>query len=200
MLCQVPYFYRLLTLIILMSAIAAYDYHRHKITATKWREYAFVVAAGLLGSIVGLVNDLVTSSVSPEYFIIGKGLPAGAGLHIRAGLLGMKAGFSAGAIAAGVFLYASTRKCCRFAVDCRSFSRFARKPLTVAIFCSVALPLFFSSLDPLDYAGALQGLLVSSQVKRFLIVWWTHSGLYIGLVAGLTWAIAEARRKQKQSA
>ncbi|MHC4648133.1 MAG: hypothetical protein ACYTBJ_21950, partial [Planctomycetota bacterium] len=77
---EIPYLYRVFALLLLMSLSAAHDYWRNRGASRKWREYTFVVAGGLLAGLIGLLNDLITSSISPEYFCLGKGLAAGDGL------------------------------------------------------------------------------------------------------------------------
>jgi len=79
-----------------MFVAAGYDYYRNRGGATRWREYRLVVVGGLVGAVFGMVNDVVTSSIPPEYFTLGKGLAGGDGLQTRAALLGMQAGSSAG--------------------------------------------------------------------------------------------------------
>jgi hypothetical protein len=187
---EMPYIYRVLTLVVLMSVVAGYEYYRKGKSATRWREYGFVIGAGLLGAAFGLVNDVITSSISPEYFTLGKGIDGGAGLRLRAGVLGMKAGFSAGAITGAILLYAWTRKGKRFRLGAASNFRFVYKPVVGAVVCGVLIPVCFWSFDPLDFGGQLEGLLGARELRRFVIVWWTHAGLYAGLVAGLVWAVA----------
>ncbi|MHC4623798.1 MAG: hypothetical protein ACYS4W_07835 [Planctomycetota bacterium] len=46
---EIPYMYRVLALVMLMSAVAAYDYYRNGLKSTKWREYSFIIGAGLIG-------------------------------------------------------------------------------------------------------------------------------------------------------
>jgi hypothetical protein len=64
-------------------------------------------AAGLAGGALGAAGDLVTSAISPEYFTLLKGIPAGPGFRESVLALGFQAGFTAGAIAAGLLLIAS---------------------------------------------------------------------------------------------
>jgi hypothetical protein len=191
---EIPYVYRVLTLVVLMALLAVWDYRR-RAASIKWREYLFVLAGGLLGGLMGLLNDLITSSISPEYFRLGKGLAGGPDLHTRAALLGLQAGFSAGAIAAAIFLYAATRGRARLAPSCRTFLHFALKPLACAIVCVCLFPLLFRRFDPLNVAGTLQPLLEPGRLSRFMLVWWIHSGLYTGLAAGLIWAIGRVPKQ-----
>ncbi len=191
---EIPYVYRVLTLVVLMALLAAWDFRCRGAASIKWREYLFVLAGGLLAGLIGLLSDLITSSVSPEYFHLGKGLAGGPGLSTRAALLGLQAGFSAGAIAAAIFLYAATRRRARLTPSRGTFLHFALKPLACAIVCVCLFLLLFRCFDPLNVASKLESLLEPDRLSRFILVWWIHCGLYAGLAAGLIWAVIEVGR------
>jgi cytochrome bd-type quinol oxidase subunit 2 len=59
----VPYWYRIALLLLLMSVVAAFDWRRKRQSATKWKEYGFVIVSGVIGALFGLLNDLVTSTI-----------------------------------------------------------------------------------------------------------------------------------------
>ena len=99
--------YRVTLLLGLMLVVSLVDFYRNGARAVKFREYGFIIITGAVGGAVGFVNDLVTSSISPEYFILGKGLEESPDLRIQAGLFGLRVGFSAGVIGGAVCLYAS---------------------------------------------------------------------------------------------
>ena len=194
----IPYWCRIVLLLLLMSLVAAIDWLWNRQKATKWNEYGFVIVSGVIGTLFGFLNDLITSSISPEYFIFGKGLDPGEGLTLRAGILGMKAGFSAGAIAGAICLYLSTRDCSCPPLAYRRLLGFLWRPVTLAVTTAFILALFFRQLDPLDLSAQLEGILDSQQIERFLTVWWIHSGLYLGLLASVVWIIVDIARLRKR--
>src|SRR5580658_10402493 len=100
-----PFSYRVVLLLGLMLVVAAADFYWKGPQATKFREYGFIVIAGAIGAAVGLANDLITSSISPDYFILGKGLEDGPNFRAQAGLFGLQVGFSAGVIGGAVSLF-----------------------------------------------------------------------------------------------
>jgi len=183
-----------------MGSIAGVGYYQNRRASTKWREYLFVIGAGAMGAGPGLLCDLLTSTISLEYFVFGKGLTAGDGLRLRAGALGMKAGFSAGAIAGAVLLYVWTRRHLLLAGDCRRLIGSGCILLAGATLCAVVFGIAFSSFDALDFGASLKGILEESQIKRFLTVWWIHLGAYTGAVLGLVLAIVDMVRKKKSRA
>jgi hypothetical protein len=194
----VPYWYRIALLLLLMSLVAAIDWLRNRQNATKWKEYGFVVVSGIVGTLFGLLNDLITSSISPEYFIFGKGLDPGDGLTLRASILGMEAGFSAGAIAGAICLYVSTRKSRHPPLGYRRLLGFLWRPVALTATTAIILAIIFRHLDPFGFSAELEGLVDSQQIHRFLTVWWIHSGLYFGLLVSVVWIIKDIGKLRKR--
>src|SRR5437870_5921444 len=89
----------------IFAVLAMVDLWKHGRAATRWREYGVLLIAVAVAMVYGIVNDLVTSSISWEYFFYGKRLdrvlsdavpPDMARLHWEAAKIGMKATWSAG--------------------------------------------------------------------------------------------------------
>jgi hypothetical protein len=192
--------YRVVLLLGLMLVVSLVDFYRNGAQAVKFREYGFVIITGLIGATVGFVNDLITSSISPEYFIFGKGLEEGPDLRMQAGLFGLRVGFSAGVIGGAVCLYASRRKSGCPPAKFSHLLRLLWMPVAGAILCGIALPLAFSKFDPARFSSQLPGLLDTGGISRFLQVWWTHVGLYTGMVIGLTAMIRRSIKDRKHPA
>lgn len=183
-----------------MLVVALADFYRNGAQAVKYREYGFIIITGSVGAVVGLVNDLMTSSLSPDYFILGKGLEEGPDLPMQAGLFGLRVGFSAGVIGGAVCLYASRRKSARPPVPFSRLYRMLWMPVTGAILCGIALPLGFSRFDPAQFSAQLDTLLDAERISRFRQVWWTHIGLYAGMVLGLAAMLLRAAKERKNAA
>jgi hypothetical protein len=191
------FFYRLALLLGLMLVSSLVDIYRHGAQATKYREYGFVIFTGLIGAGVGCVNDLITSSISPEYFILGKGLKEGPDLRTEAGLFGLQVGLSAGAIGGAICLYASRRKSTCPPLEFSRLLPMLWMPLAAAIVCGFVLPLAFSKFDPAQFAAKLDTILSPDKINRFRRVWWIRVGLYAGMVIGLTAMIIQSVKKRK---
>src|SRR5579862_7453166 len=58
----------------IFAVLAILDVQRNGRKARRWREYLFLLCTAAAGSAYGAVNDLLTSSISWEYFYYGKGL------------------------------------------------------------------------------------------------------------------------------
>lgn len=195
-----PFAYRIVLLLGLMVVVSVVDFCRKGAQAEKFREYGFIILTGAVGAVVGFLNDSITSSISPEYFTLGKGLEEGPNLRTQAALFGLQVGFSAGVIGGAVCLYASRRKSAYPAIKCSWLLRMLWMPVAGAILCGVALPLGVSKFDPARFAAQLEPLLDAGKINRFREVWWTHIGLYAGMVIGVAAMVRRATQERKNLA
>ena len=191
MLEQFPFAARVILLLSLMAVISAVDLRRNGPKATRHKEYAFIITTGLLGGIIGFGNDLLTSSISPDYFTMGKGLPPGEGLQWAAGLYGLRTGFSAGIIGGALCMF-----CAGKGVPYALYYRLLWLPTAGALAVGLLFPVIASRFDPAGLAASLKEVLNPEQSQKFLTVWRIHSGLYLGLAAGLI-ALIVVLRKQR---
>src|SRR5690606_16474644 len=81
--------------------------------ATRWRSALVLAACGSLGAALGCAIDLLTSTLGPAYFAVGKGLGDAPGLTLRALGLGAQAGAAAGVIVAAILLLRAGRRLSR---------------------------------------------------------------------------------------
>jgi hypothetical protein len=209
MLDGIPFWARAAFLAGLMTLAGALDWFRHGRAATRPREYAFIWFTGLIGCLIGGATDLITSSLSSEYFVLGKGLAAGEGLAWRATLFGFQEGLSAGVIAGAICVYVSRRKSKSPPLGFVELSGLICRPVVCAAAGAVLLPLVARDSDPAGvlrqfYTTALAlGLdegVAAAQTRRCLQVWWIHTGLYAGLVAGLVWVVVAVARRRRTNA
>lgn len=172
---------RLLILLAVLGAVAGIDYWRHGARATRWREYAFLLACATAGGLCGAAFDQLSVSLSPEYFEIGKGIAPGEGFRLAVTLLGFRAGFLVGAVAAGVLMVAGR------GLPLRRLARSAPWIPSIALGCAPLGLLLVAGLEP----------------DRFRQVLGLHAGLYAGATLGLGIAalrVRALRRKEKGGA
>jgi len=177
--------YHVLFLLGLMVVAAAYDLWRREKKATRPREYSFIWIAGILGGLVGFANDSITSSISPEYFIFGKGFETVNDLQWRAGVYGFKAGLSAGVIGGAICLFVRPTRSGFSTEQMRQLLKALWMPLVGAVLLGLMLPIVAGGFDPMGISASLNSLLNANQIARFNRVWWIHSGLYAGMAIGL---------------
>ncbi len=190
---DIPFWVRILVLVALMAIVAGADAWVRRRRARRWKEYLFILAVGCLGAVFGAMIDLVTSSISADYFICGKELSPD-GIRWRAMVLGLEAGFSAGAIAGALCLFIGMRNGAG-SITLPRVAMLAWRPLVLALVLGAAVPLTCSWFDPFGYVELLGGTHVGpGGAVRFLTVWHIHTGVYLGLGAGVVWMIVKLRR------
>jgi hypothetical protein len=183
-----------------MALGALVDLWRRGRAATRYKEYAFIWFAGLLGGLVGAATDLVTSSISPDYFTMGKGLLGGEGFASRVALFGVQEGVSAGVIAGALCLYVSRRKSKFPPLGFGELLGLLWMPVVCAGAGALWVPWLAGRSDPAGLALQLGGGLPAARVPPFLRVWWIHTGLYGGLLAGLIWLVAVVLKRRRAGA
>jgi fructose-specific phosphotransferase system IIC component len=188
---------RVILLLGLMALISLVDLWRNGARAVKYREYGFVLFTGVIAALTGFVNDSITSSISPNYFIIGKGLEENSNLRLQAAMYGCRAGFAAGVVGGAVLLYAARRKSAHTPLEISRIWPMLWMPLAGAAVCGVVFPVVLSRFDPAHFELQLAGVLSPEDVARFRSVWWIHVGLYFGMTLGLMLAILRALKTRR---
>lgn len=191
------------------AILAWRDIRRHGRNARRWREYLFLLCAGCAGIAYGAANDLVTSSISWEYYYYGKGLidvlgtkvpPDCGALHWEAAKLGMKAAGSAGLIIGVTFLMVNNPRPRRPQLPYRRL--FIPLVMTFAIcaVCGVVIGVL-GSQGAITWTSHDLEMLVRDDLfrpPRFLCVYGVHLGGYvggaIGVVGGIIWILRERTR------
>ncbi|MGD1086299.1 MAG: hypothetical protein ABSA47_16305 [Verrucomicrobiota bacterium] len=189
--------YRVAFLAGLMAVAALADLCLHGRAATRYQEYTFISVTGLLGCVVGAATDLITSSISPDYFTLGKGLSGGEGFAPRVAVFGIKQGLSGGVIAGALCVYASRCKTKFPPLALRELLGLLWMPVVCALAGALLFPLVAGHSDPAALALKMDGLVSAAQVPPFLRVWWIHTGLYSGLLAGVIWLIVVVLKRRR---
>jgi len=180
-----------------MAIVAWIDWRRRGQEATRWREYVFLLLAGLMGGMVGIANDHVTATISPEYFFIGKGIKLDDSFRWHVTELGFHAGLLAGVVIGGAFLMANNPKPKRPSLPAKKLVRFALYPI-LGILVMVPLGSVMAYyLDPLNFSADLSEALSPEQIGRFLAVWGIHLGLYAGGIVGTVVGVLGIRRMRR---
>lgn len=180
--------------VLVLFALA--DWMRHRQEATRWREYLFLASAGILGAAFGAMIDLITSSISADYFIAGKGLSPGVGFKLEVATLGAQAGLVGGVVVGSLLLLANQPRegvvappllLIRLLATCwRVFAFAVLSAILGGGVASIAKPTWFS-ID-------LEGILDDAAIRGFTTVFCTHLGVYVGAVVGLVLSVRSIRR------
>ena len=199
MLEQFPFWDRAALLAGLMVVGAAVEWWKRGRAATRYKEYGFIWLTGFIGCLVGGANDFITSSVSPGYFVVGKGLAPGDEFHLRAVIFGVQEGLSAGVVAGAICVYVARRKSRQPPLGFDKVLGQLWKPVICAVVGALLVPLLVGGTDPAKLAARLsEAGENAAMIPAFLRVWWIHTGLYAGLLAGLIWLIAAVLLARKK--
>ena len=190
---DIPFWIRVVALVVLMAVVAGVDLRFRRGRSKRWREYLFILIAGCLGGVFGLLTDMATSSISPEYFICAKGLPAD-GITAHAMLLGLQAGFSAGVIAGAICMFVGVRKNDSAQISPPGCLVLLWRPVLLALLLAAAAPFALGWFDPLGLEELFGGPLGPDKIANLLAVWRIHLGVYLGLGVGMVWVIVKMRR------
>jgi len=193
----IPYSLRVLVLALLAVGLILYDRMRHPGRRDRIWEYGLLFAAGLVGAAFGAVNDSITVGISPEYFILGKGLAPGEGLKCRAVLLGAQAGFSGGIVACAVWLFALGRVPAK--ERCHLICRFCWLPVATAAVAGCLTPFIAHDHIPAHLSELFSPLLFRHRLLCLARVWWIHTGLYAGLFLGAVGGICLCVRRNART-
>ncbi len=192
------YIKRIILLAVLAVVMVIIDYKRNGKNASRWREYLFVLAVGLVATVYGMVNDFVTVSISSHYFTLGKGLSDGPGLAIRAVLLGSYAGFSAGLVGGAYTIFIATFRT-KTKLPISWLFSLLWIPIVSAVSLAFLMTMLFSGFDPYGFRAELSGLITTREIDNLIFVWWIHVGDYLGLLVGLVIISVLILKKRKKA-
>lgn len=174
-----PLVFKLALLVAVFMPLAFADWWAKRHQAQRWREYGFLCLCGTLGAGAAAGVSLVTAHLAPAYFVYGKGAPEGEGLAAFALAGALEAGFTAGAVAAGCLLIASS-----------SLTRWPRMPIgrlwrsiATAATGSLAAGVLSALLPDWVAHGLSQGMdrLPEPQAGEAALAFKVHLGSYVGL-------------------
>jgi len=168
------YILRFGALVLFIIALISYDLIRKK-DYTRLKEYSVIFIAAFATGVFGIIIDMLTCRISPEYFRHGKGVNTVHEIIIMGGLAGISAGFFLTAI----LVYINRN-------NDRKFQVLKYLPL-----CFVLSVLFAAGMGAIRYYWAsyrfddLEILMNPAEIHMFMTVWFVHLGVYAGGVIGV---------------
>lgn len=174
----------------ILSAVATWIQIRRRNSA-KWKEYGFWMLTGLAGALFAVGNDLITSSISPEYFTIGKGLDSPGALSVSA--LAFEAGFLAGIVVGGFYLMANNPNPDIPQLPYSKLAEYLKYPLMLAVIVALIAG-SMNTLDPFRLMSQAGFHMSTEKAARLLLVSRIHLGLYAGALFGTISGIVLIRK------
>jgi len=195
----------------ILAIWATADLRRNGPNATRWREYAFLLVAAVAAAAYGAVNDLITSSISWEYFYYGKGLcdslgpvtpPTHGALAWGAAKIGMESSWSAGVLAAAMLLFTSSYRGRNASAVPLSMARLIRwlgvvmlGALAGGIIGAIAGRVGSYYWMPADLRGI--GGMDDHRAALFMTTWGIHAGSYVGAALATICCLCLIRVRRK---
>lgn len=189
---------RLALLLILMAIVSVIDWWRHPESPMKWQEYAFLLAVGLAGGLLGMGNNQITSAISPQYFFLGKGIPFDANFSHEVTLLGFHAGLFVGFVVGGAYLLANNPSPQYPRLAWSRLSWYGLRPVVAGIVLAPIGGVLMLLSDPEDMATTMCKDLIPAQIESFLFVQGSHMGIYMGAMLGTISGLWAIRRHRHQ--
>ena len=193
-------------------ALALVDFYRNRSAATRWREYAFLLACVVVALVYGILNDQITTTISWEYFAYGKfpenavpvdEPPNSPRFRWEAAKVGMKATWTAGLIIGAAQLLANNpRRDGRPRLPFRRLIRLVPTVLLVTALTSAAFGVagYCGAFLPVnqDFREMLRR--DEFRPRRFMAVYGVHLGGYAGGAIGTALAVATVVRQRRRAA
>jgi hypothetical protein len=191
---EASYPYRVVIGVTFFLVLGLIDWKQHPENPKRAKEYLFLLYGAATAVVYGVVHDMITVSISPAYFILGKGLDDHAhGLRVGAALLATQAAYGVGALAAAALLIANNPSPGREQLPYRRLVRLVLLPLACAGACALlgaAIGWFFPWAELLEDARAN---LTEPAARRFVQVQAIHTGTYAGAALGTVAAVIRVR-------
>jgi hypothetical protein len=180
--------YFLLVALAVGVALVVHDVRRHPQNPTRAKEYAFLVYTTLAAILYGIVHDQVTATLSPEYFVLGKGLYVDpVPFRWAVAKLAARASFGMGLLTGASLLVANQSRRSR-RLGYRDLIFASLIPLASALAGAVV----FGAINAFLELGATTAreFVGDDRVRAFVIVWAVHAGSYAGALIGVVAAVA----------
>ncbi len=189
----------------IFAVLAGVELARKGRSARRWKEYLFLLYAVCLAMAYGAVNDLVTVTISWEYFYFGKDLaekmgylipPDSAALRIEAVKIGLMASWTAGLVFGVAALFANNPRGDLPQLPMSTLMKLSLVPVVAAAIMAVLSGLagWHQAYDHFMPAG----IEYLQHPRRFMAVWGAHMGAYFGGAGGMAAVVTLILMRRRQ--
>jgi hypothetical protein len=175
------------------------DWWIHPDDPKRAKEYLFLLFAMLVAIVYAVIHDEITVTISPDYFLVGKGLADDPRpLRLAVFVLAVEASYGVGLIAGALVLIANNPSPARPRLGYRELAGLALAPVAAAALAG-AIGGAVNAFDPARLTPTLRLLgIARSDRTRFLIAWGIHAGSYLGAAFGTIAAVVAVRRRRRR--
>ena len=184
--------------LVFFGALLAYDLFRHGRASPRLREYSVLLLAMCIAVAYGVGHDHITATISPAYFLIGKGLADDPRpFRWAVTVLGIHATYGIGLLAGALLLIANNPSPKRPQLPYRHLIRLCFLPLALAVLFAALGGLVFA-IEAFGLRRAAIELVGGADATRFAVTWGMHCGSYAGGTLGAILAIALVIRSRRR--
>lgn len=180
-----PLWVRFLFTAILLSGLAFADWKKNGKSATRYKEYLFLITCSFITILFAEIHDAITIRISPAYFAVGKGL-GWANLNWEVAVLAIKGSYWVGLLLGLMVLISNNPVRGINSLSYAELSRFLLIPLAAAILLAVTFGCWYAFTLP-------------DPSRTYSLVWGIHTGTYLGSGLGALVAIFLIARKRYRS-
>jgi hypothetical protein len=191
-----PYFslkYRIIAGLIFFAALGILDLIKNPQNPKRLKEYGFLFSVVGITMLYGLLHDYITSTISPDYFVLGKGIEsAREGFNKDVAMLALKATWSAGLVIGVAFLLPNNPSKIKPQLKYKTLYGLLIYPLLLSVLLAVLIGILFNVFAP-KFSSSLNELPNPRSYKFFMTVWGIHIGSYAGGLLGMIVGIVRIR-------
>lgn len=191
----------------ILIVLAISDLKRHGKSATRWREYSFLLLCVGIAMVYGMMNDQVTSRISWEYFYYGKELapimgpqtpPDRGAMDWQAARIGAAATWWVGLVIGAAMLIANNPSRKYPQLSYRKLIGHLPAFIGIVILCAAIFG-WLGHQHLLNWMGQDFREIAEMDLwrpRRFMMVYGIHLGGYVGGIAGMIFSVASIRRER----
>ena len=194
--------YRIAAGVTFFLVLAIRDWILHPNDPRRVKEYLLLVFAMGVAVAYGIAHDHITATISPDYFLAGKGL-AGDPRPFRwaVTLLAMKAAYGPGLIVGAAMLIANNPSPGRPQLPYTQMVRLCGYPIAGAVIgAALAAATAWLLADVPWLHATATDFATEQRAVRFLVTWGMHAGSYGGATLGTVLAVGAVVRRRSRIA
>ena len=193
---HISFAYRLCAGLLVFAVLLAVDLRKGRYHRAKEYTYLFGMTAAAMA--YGMVHDYVSWSISPAYFVLGKGIASAAtGYTWETMKLAATALWSVGLLGSACVLLANNADKQGRQVPYAFLVKVAAVPLLLSIAIEIPFGLSFHYIAPWFLSAPHLRSLYTHAGSSFFIVWGMHIGAYFGGAVGIIFAVFVVVRKKR---
>jgi hypothetical protein len=198
---DIPYSWRVGWLLFFMLVVAHYDWRVHGAKAKRWREYLFILSAGVIGILFIAAVDAVGATISHDYYIYMRDIPDDAPFRYSVLIKSIKSGLPAGLVVGCVYMAANNPRPTLDGLPYRRLYVLSLLPMVCAVLVSPFAAMAGVVLDPLHIGPFLVKVNElgkdPDKIQHLLSIWGASIGLYAGGIAGTIWGAVKIRAERR---